>query len=343
MNDFNLFNDMMIKSVSLTCLALLGAMPTVLSQKKKEIDMEERRRSVVNLEQHLADRNSRLAELAELAEDIITLDTRVEKRIDRIVEVLAKSTDSGPSGTKVAETKEKAIQGLRNAIELYVKERSKVKEKLRTGSTAIEPDVLKEDVTKFDARIEKRVDQILDLTNSLSADKGYQKYNVTYEEHRFGREEKDIRINEKWRHNHRETIRTDQQRKEVEEALTKSIADLKRRQSFLESKLGEKLVGEVERDFYMVDLKRVKATIAARNEQLDEIKELDGVQAPTEEVDSEQAYRMAESLEDHGADLRDDIYAIFRKYQELNRLRDQVAKMTRNLKARKAWLEKNDQ
>lgn len=325
---------------SLACAWAAGLTTQAQEVTQETIDLEERRRSVANLEVHLTDRQQRLAELAE---DIITLDERVERRIDRIVKVLAESTDSGETGTKVAQTKERAIQGLKNAIDLYVKERAKVREQLRTGSAAAGAEALEKDVSAFDARIEKRVDQIIDLTNSLSADKGYQKYNVTYRERRFGREEKDIRINEKWRHNHRENIRTAQQRKEIEQALAKNIEDLKRRQEYLTGKLGETRITASERSFYQIDLDRVKATIAARQEQLDEVQELEGVQAPTEEVDSKMAYRMAESLEDHGADLRDDVYTIFRKYQDYSRLRDQVAKMEKNLAARKEWLEKNAQ
>ena len=90
----------MKRSHLITCLACAwaaGLNSQAQEATQETIDLEERRRSVANLEVHLKDRNQRLAELAE---DIITLDERVEKRIDRIVTVLAESTDSGETGTK---------------------------------------------------------------------------------------------------------------------------------------------------------------------------------------------------------------------------------------------------
>ena len=82
-------------TISILSLAFVLA-PFANAQDERTPDLEERRLSVANLEQHIEERNERLAELAD---DIITLDTRVEKRIDRIVEVLTKSTDSDLSGT----------------------------------------------------------------------------------------------------------------------------------------------------------------------------------------------------------------------------------------------------
>ena len=79
-------------SINAQCISLavlVAAAPYAVSQEsaaepvaKPEIDIEARKASVVNLEEHIKDREERLAEVAQ---SIVDLDERVEKGIDKIV------------------------------------------------------------------------------------------------------------------------------------------------------------------------------------------------------------------------------------------------------------------
>ncbi len=164
------------RTLAACCVALTGLSLSLDAQTTPDaapapMTMEERRASIANLESHIAEREERLGELRE---DIRTLDTRVEKRVDRLVDVLVKSKDSNSSKVTVVRTKEKAIEGLRSTIKYYDEKRRSIRQAL--GKKSAISDDLAEDVKKIDARIEKRVDQIMELTKSFTPGTDVEKY-----------------------------------------------------------------------------------------------------------------------------------------------------------------------
>src|SRR5690606_37444985 len=116
------------------------------------MDLEERRASVENLEQHIAQREERLAEWGR---DIVELDARIEKRVDGLVKLLANQRDSQDSRTKGTQIKKEAIESLKAGIARYSQKRREVTELIRKGDSAALGDL-----DKFDDRIIRRVDQI---------------------------------------------------------------------------------------------------------------------------------------------------------------------------------------
>ena len=198
-------NKTTFKIVAIGALALLALQGRASAQETapaKPIDMAARQRSIVNLERHITERDERLAELAQ---DIITLDARVEKRVDRLVDVLKQSKDSKDSKVSVARTKEKAIEGLTKTIQYYDGKRRGIKELVREESPI--RDTLIGDVKKFDARIEKRVAQIVELTKSFTESEELKKYDETTRSD-WGWSWTERRISEDWRQNRRDSNHT---------------------------------------------------------------------------------------------------------------------------------------
>ncbi len=304
-----------------------------------EIDLDARKASVVNLEAHI---NSRRDRMQETADDIIVLDQRVEGGVSELVELLTRVADSPDSKTSIANTKGEMIEGLKRMIDFYRTKRAGVREQVRTGKTDVPLETLENDMTAFDKRIETRVEQIVDLSASFTQHEDFEKYVKTGEVNTWGgwgswggwgvNEE----VNDEWRQNRRDVSKTGQNNDEVSAALAKSIDDLDQRQKFLEEKLRTGNISETEKQLYQSDIKRIDYIVMARTEQLNK---LQVVEIPeTEKVGRREAYDLGKLLEDAKDDLRSDFFMIFQKYEELNKLRAQVAQLSENLEARKTWL-----
>jgi len=301
----------------------------------EEIDIEARKASIVNLEAHIEQQQARLSDLSE---DIIRLDKRVEEGVDRVVKLLASVKDSPDSRTNVANTKDEAIEGLQNMIDYYQRKRSEVREALRTGDTEVPRDELSSDVEVFDERIEKRIEQIVTLTKSFTQHEDYKKYvNTGGGSNRWGWGWQSQEINEKWRQNRLDTRKTHQTREEVMEALKESIDDLDQRQKYLREKLRTGNISETAKDLYESDIDRIDGIIVARQKELEDLQST--IEKPgTKAVGRQRSWELSELLEDAKNDLRDDFFEIFRKYDELNRDRGQIAALQENLAARRQWI-----
>ncbi|MFT4548701.1 MAG: hypothetical protein ACI8XO_001184 [Verrucomicrobiales bacterium] len=327
-------NKTTFKIVAIGALALLALQGRASAQETapaKPIDMAARQRSIVNLERHITERDERLAELAQ---DIITLDARVEKRVDRLVDVLKQSKDSKDSKVSVARTKEKAIEGLTKTIQYYDGKRRGIKELVREESPI--RDTLIGDVKKFDARIEKRVAQIVELTKSFTESEELKKYDETTRSD-WGWSWTERRISEDWRQNRRDSNHTKLQDKGMMEALGKNIDYLKSRIVFLKAQLESKGITSAEKELYESDIARNESLIKVREEQIYELETLADGPKP-DAVDRDRAHEIADLLEDTVADIREDFFDIFAKYSELNAQREQLAKLKTNLEARKKWM-----
>lgn len=292
------------------------------------------RESIANLEAHITQREERMQETVD---DILDLDERVEDGIDDLVDVLANSADSEESRTRVANVKEEAIAGLKKMIEFYRQKRGTVREELRTGSTNIPAGTLENDVNIFDERIEKRVKQIVALTASFTQNEEVEKYEVTDSYAGWwGTTWNNEEISESWKQNRRDVHKTDVNRKEVMEALSKSLQDLDQRQKYLEEKLKGDTITDTERALYESDVRRITETIRSRQDEMIRLNSAD--RPDTRKIGRDEAYDLGRMLEDTRSDLRSDFFLIFQRYDELNKLRAQIATMKESLAARKAYL-----
>ena len=307
--------------------ALAATMCTVgfaSAQEKKEekIDLAARQRSLPILEGHIKEREERMAETIE---DMKRLDARVEGKIDRIVAKVSSVKDSQKSGYRMSMVKMKVIEGLKKTIETYGARRSKLITEAREGRTGIPLEVLDSDAKKFSARIEKRVEQILEISKSYTQDKDVEKYRETSGGGYSwgGGWGNNQEINPEYRQNRRDHNMNKKQRKEVVDALKKSIERNEARLSDLEVFLGRKL-SETDRSLLESEKKHTADVLVQREEQLGEMMSVG--QPNTSAVTRDEAQDMQNALDDAGADLRHDMETIFLKYSELNRERSKAYK-----------------
>ena len=189
-------------------------------------------------------------------------DEQIESRIASILDALCSWTDSTDSGTKVMQAKEAAFEGLKRNLEALVRDRGARFAALYYPSTRISKEELAGDVRRLDARIEKRVDQVMALIASLPEEQNVQK-NVW----RYDGDDWNEQRNPEYTHQQRTVSRAGQLRQRAYEALKASIAKLERTRVELEQAL-KQMKTEEGRQFVEDMQKETNELIARRREQI---------------------------------------------------------------------------
>lgn len=330
---------------SMNRVLFLGGMAALVSfaslhgQEKPapEIDLEARRASVENLEQHIAQREERLAEWGR---DIVELDGRIEKRVDGLVKLLANLRDSQDSRTKVTQIKKEAIESLKAGIDRYTQKRREVTELIRKGDTAALGDL-----DKFDDRIIRRVDQIADLTKSIPTHQDVDKYESDGGSYWNGYYYENSRISEEWKQNRRDSTQSDKIRGDAEKALRESLERLDQRRRALNDSLKNREITEASRELYNRELGQIAAYEEHLNTQLLDVStsiKKPGNDGGESAVGLQQAHDMESLLEDSRKDLREDVSRLFRSYDQFVKGRAYLENLKKNLADRKEWLKQND-
>lgn len=294
------------------------------------INLSERRQSVINLETHIAQREERLAEWAK---DIQELDTRIEKRVDELVKLLAGLRDSKESKTRVSNLKEDAIEGLRRGIQLYVEKRKQIRALISTGDESAAGDL-----AKFDERIIRRVDQIAELTKSIPTHNDVDKYESGGGSYWDGYYYESRRVSDEWRQNRRDTIHADQARDEATKALRETLERLDQRRRSLKDLLDRKPT-PVQQRLYQSELGQIDAYEDHLNSELNEITTSTG--GGGKALGRDQAHDIERLIGDARADLREDVANLFQSYDRFVKGRSYIQGLKENLAARQEWLEKN--
>ena len=335
-----------MKSLALAAL-LIG--PVLNAQTAAPVDIEARRQSVVDLKSHIAMREQRLMEIVS---DIRSLDDRNEKRIDSIVTTLANLKDSETSKTRINALKGEVIAGLRKSITIYQGKRREIFERLRNDKSAA-VQALTGDLEKFDARTQKRVDQILELAKSMPVREDVEKYESDGGHYWNGWYYETTRISEEWKQNRRQGVATEKSLREIREALQKSITTLESRSASTSGLLKDRNLSDAERAIQEQELGRINAMLENRRQELAELA-LPPASSATESGNTstsdpsgkstsdptakDNADEMKNLLDDSRKDISADFWTILRKYGEAVTERDKILALKANLEARERWL-----
>lgn len=336
-------------------LATLLAVPTLHAQDTAPaapVDMAARRQSVVDLNAHIAAREARLQEIAA---DIRSLDDRNEKRIDTIVTTLTGMKDSQDSKTRINQLKAEVIAGLRKAITVYQQKRRDIFERLRTDKSA-SMEALTKDMDRFDARTQKRLDQIIALAKSMPEHQDVEKYESDGGNWWNGYYYENSRITDEWKQNRRQGIATKVNQRDLHQALEKAIADQQSRRDSIAGLLKDRQLSEPSRALQEQELGRTDAVLENLRQELitltlpgssaDSVVDTSTSTPTTSEgarsVAADNADSMKELLEDSRRDISRDFYEILNKYGQATRERDKIIALKANLVAREKWLEEHD-
>lgn len=328
-------------------LITLLAFPLLHAQETASVDLEARRQSVVDLNAHILAREERLKEIVA---DIRSLDDRNEKRIDSIVNTLATLKDSESSKTRINALKGEVIAALRKSITIYQSKRREIFEHLRNDKSAT-VQALTGDLEKFDARTEKRIEQIVELAKSMPVSQDVEKYESAGVDYRNGWYEETTRISDEWRQNRRQGVATEKSLREIREALEKAIASLESRQAATAGLLKDTNITAAERAIQEQELGRIDAMLESRRQELVQLALPSAPATTTADTSAsettttssnpaaqETAVEMKNLLNDSRKDIAADFWTILRKYDEAAAERDKIIALKANLEAREKWL-----
>jgi hypothetical protein len=239
--------------------------------------------------------------------EIRSADDRIEGTVDRILETLRLVGDSKDSRTKVARMKEQTVDGLQKNIAFYQQKRAQLHEEMRRPSLHLTPEEKQQAIAKFDARIEKRVQQVLALTKSLPSHKEYERYKATD----GGWWGPTYVQNEDYKQNKRLTTHTNMQRAEVEKELQRSIEKIDRQIRALQSQFVA-ASSEPYRKMLMDEIGKYEALKKSRQQQFAEAST--AIESATRPVSAKEAQDLDGSLRKVVESLRRDFTTLFQRY-----------------------------
>jgi len=111
-----------------------------------------------------------------ITQELLLADAAVEKKISGLVKMMSSLKDSSGSGNRIARSKMQLIEGLERSIKFYAQRRAKNMDDLMRPHTAVSKDDLKGDADRLEARVDKRIEQIMQITQSFTQHEDYDKY-----------------------------------------------------------------------------------------------------------------------------------------------------------------------
>lgn len=310
-------------------------MMSAFSQTPPLMDYPARVESVANLKAHIAQREARFDLLKQ---DLLALDGRVEKQMDDIVKNLASLKDSNDSKTKVARIKGDVIEALVRTIWIYRQKRVDVFERMRKDSNVPQAELAKT-LQTFDERINKRVEQVMELAKSFPGHQEVKKYESYGGSYYNGWYQENLRVSEEWKQNRRDNTAGRVTRREVLQELDKSLDKNQSRQRAVTDALANRKLSASERSLQQQELGRLDAAIDNLKTRRRELALPGG--GATREIGAGEAHDAEQMLDDARGDLSRDFWEIMRKYSELDAERTRIFDLKSNLTAREEWLQKN--
>jgi hypothetical protein len=252
-------------------LALLLVGRPALAQTGYEPTPAELRKSIVKMK---VQANTAQKQVHEMQGELVDLDKNFERRVSDLIALLSETSDSTASGTRVIRTKEDVLDGLKNSIQFYVREREKRQAELQKPYRKLSAEELQEDISSMNEKIDGRVDQIIQLTSSLTGHKGFKKYETYRYNGRGGRKGnrnnnyKEGRvISDEYKQNERVSGKTANRKEELVDGLQKSIAHLEKEGAELRERLS-RAESKADWDATEALLKESEERLAERHEQV---------------------------------------------------------------------------
>jgi hypothetical protein len=290
-----------------TLRTVLAALVLVASTAALHAQLPKQQPTVEQLKSWVAIRQQRVDLLRD---EVKQIDARLESRLDVIIDALKSIGDSKDSRTKVARMKEDTGKRLMNTIEYYDQKRAAMKEELRQPRLRLTEEEKKQIIAVFDARIEKRAQQILALNKSMPTHKDYQQYKATG----GGWWGTDYQRNENYEQNQRMTTHSNTQRDALLKQLDASMARLDRQSRTLKTQIAA-ASDPLQRKTLNEELNKTESLITERRKQRLEV--LAPAATPTRSVALKEAMDMDETLQTAINELKREFTTLFARYNTL--------------------------
>lgn len=242
-----------------------------------------------------------------LLTELKAVDNRIEDTIDHVVETLRLVSDSKDSRTKVARIKSDTVDGLGKLIGLYQQKRAALQEELRRPVLNLSVEEKQRAISKFDARIEKRVQQMIELSKSLPTHKDYEQY-TAMDNGWYGTT---YAVNEDYKQNRRLTTQANAQNSKILKELQHSIDRLDRQSRTLNTQLAAAAT-EAQKTMLAEEIKKTDALIKTRRTQLTAV--VVPSDAVTRPIGQAEANNFDKALRQTVDSLKRDFTTLFQRY-----------------------------
>ena len=237
----------------------------VLAQAEAQMSSSEIRKAMFKIK---AQGRETRTKLDETAERMVEVDDDLEARVDRLLGMLTQVSDSTESGTKVIRMKENLGEGLMESLKYYHAEREKVRVELDKPFRKLSKEQLEKEQELFEAKMEKRIDQILGLSDSLVQHKGYKKYSTHYQNTGHGGNRVIRETTDEYKQNRRASAKGARAKEGLSEGLRESAENLEASNKKLKDELALNL-SQADRESIEAKIAKNTKLIEKRKKQLD--------------------------------------------------------------------------
>jgi hypothetical protein len=272
------------------------------------------------------------AHVDKLTIDLLAKDEEIEEQVSEIVTYLSSVKDTPETGTKVVRAKKAAIDGLKDAAMRYGRRRGELKGQLaRYGSAAAKEDAAR-GVAVLNDRVERRVDEIIQLTTSLTGDEYFQKYAYGADAGGWQRKESD-----EYRQVKKERQQARPVKRSVEGELEKSIQRLDMQAQSTKAGLGYKR-GE-DRAIAESQIEYDQQLAEKRKEQLAAVQA--GGTTPLRGIGKDEASQLEIQLRAAALEIERDFKELLRLKSELDLERSRLRSYQHKLNTARAELQQS--
>ncbi|MCE9519936.1 MAG: hypothetical protein K8R87_10335, partial [Verrucomicrobia bacterium] len=243
-----------------------------------------------------------------LLDEIKFTDSRIEDRVDDILSTLRMVGDSKDSRTKVSRMKEQTITDLQKNITYYQQKRAWLEEQMRRPTFNLTTDEKRRIIARFNERIEKRVNQILEMNKSLPKHQDFERYKTTSDSWYGGVSYVE---SDDYRQNQMLTSHSNTQRDKVIKGLQSSIERLERQNRTLAQQQLAASNEELKRAC-MEEQRKNDELIKTRRAQLKEVFTSSGT--PTRPISVSEAQALDNTMKKSIDSLRRDFTTLFQHY-----------------------------
>ena len=302
-----------------------------------EPTVDEVKEFLVRIDALIASREERATRLLN---DMKANDKRIEDGIKSLTAMLASSTDSQQSKTRVARLKKEFIEGLGKAAEAYARKRAEVEEAMRNEPNAYTRADLFKARGAIDERINNRVQEIVDLATTFDEHKDLEKYRYLGTSGDWNSGWNEVwEDNPEYEQNRRAARQGNQVSKNIGKELDEANDRLSRRVAALRESLNSgKKLSDQERANLSEELERTEKILRTREEQRHKL--ISGRDpAPTKPISLQQAMALDTHIETAASDLRQDFVALFRTFSDWKTVRGQLGDCLARRDRAAKWLE----
>jgi hypothetical protein len=242
-----------------------------------------------------------------LRDEIKQTDSRIESRLDVLIDTLKTISDSKDSRTKVARMKEDTGKRLMQTITYYDQKRAALEEELRNPRLRLTTKEKQTMIAVFETRIEKRAQQIIGLNKSMPTHEDHERYKTSG----GGWYGTEYERNEAYDQNRRLTSHGNAQRDAIMKQLNASIARLDRQSRTLQTQLAA-ATDPVQRQTLNDELRKTDAIIAERRQQ--RLETLKPSATATHTVGLKEATDMDKAMQAAIGELSGEFTTLFQRY-----------------------------